>query len=173
MFFILWNICNILLWRWAYLLLLLVDIILLCFNLLIFSLVINCMQRTVCMDRVQYYLSYTSEQREENQFGFKDFNFWEFLAFKGFFHYFVPNILCSLVIFGLQIVNLFWMLLISNLDKIDNWYHDKRTVNYVGIVFCFLLFIVTVDISTFISILVRTSDFYCNVTNNNNTQFSN
>lgn len=46
------------------LLLLLVDIILLCFNLVIFSLVINCMQCTICMDHVQYCLSYTLEQRE-------------------------------------------------------------------------------------------------------------
>lgn len=131
MFFILWNMCSILLWRWAYFLVVVVGIILLCFNLLIFSLVINCVQHTVCMDHVQYCLSYTVEQREENQCAFKDFSLWEFSAFQAFFHNFVPNILCGLVIFGLQTVNLLWMLLISNLDKIDNWYHDKRTVNSV------------------------------------------
>lgn len=84
MFLILWNICSILLWRRAYLLLL-IDISLLCFNLLIFNLVINYMQYTIRVDHIQYCLSYTLEEREKNQFGFKDLNLWEISVFQGFF----------------------------------------------------------------------------------------
>lgn len=51
--------------------------------LLIFRIVVIVCS-AVCMDHVQYRSSYTLEQREKNQFGFKDFNLGDTLLFKDF-----------------------------------------------------------------------------------------